>query len=107
MRRIVFVIGLASAAAALAAQQPELKSGIEMANIDSAVRPQDDFYTHVDGTWLAQTEIPADKAVYGAFTEVADGPRPICAPSSSRPPRTRRASRDRSRSRSATSTRAS
>ena len=26
---------------------------LDTANIDSTVRPQDDFYHHVNGTWLA------------------------------------------------------
>jgi predicted metalloendopeptidase len=49
-----------------------LASGIDPANFDNKVRAQDDFYRHVDGTWLAKTEIPADKSNYGAFTKLAD-----------------------------------
>ncbi|KID57923.1 peptidase M13 [Pseudoalteromonas luteoviolacea] len=51
-------------------QQQTLSSGIELANIDSSIRPQDDFYRHVNGKWLARTEIPADKSNYGSFTEL-------------------------------------
>ncbi len=47
-----------------------LISGIEMANFDHSVRPQDDFYRYVDGNWLKRTKIPADKSNYGSFTEV-------------------------------------
>jgi endothelin-converting enzyme/putative endopeptidase len=54
------------------AQQPAAKSGIDMNNVDPAVRPQDDFYQSVNGRWLARTEIPSDKASYGAFVELAD-----------------------------------
>jgi putative endopeptidase len=61
---------LALGVAGLAAQQPSLKSGLEPA--DASVRPQDDFYGHVNGVWLAKTEIPADKPIYGAFVELAD-----------------------------------
>ncbi|MEU8227788.1 M13-type metalloendopeptidase [Kribbella sp. NPDC048915] len=40
---------------------------------DSAtVRPQDDLYRFVNGTWLAEHEIPADKAIYGAFHALWD-----------------------------------
>lgn len=49
-----------------------LSSGIDPANFDNSVRAQDDFYRHVDGTWLKKTEIPADKSNYGAFTKLAD-----------------------------------
>ena len=40
---------------------PVLVSGIDTQYIDDSVRPQDDFYKHVNGKWLASTEIPADK----------------------------------------------
>ena len=33
-------------------------SGIDLSNIDASVRPQDDLYQHVNGTWLKSTEIP-------------------------------------------------
>src|SRR5690606_22087594 len=36
---------------------PALQSGVLLANIDKAVRPQDDFYRFVNGNWLAVTEI--------------------------------------------------
>ncbi|MCK5453152.1 MAG: peptidase M13, partial [Calditrichia bacterium] len=48
------------------------ESGIEQANMDTSVRPQDDLYQHVNGKWLERTEIPADKSNYGAFTELYD-----------------------------------
>src|SRR3546814_13620176 len=59
-----------TAPAATAPKAPS--SGIDPANFDNSVRAQDDFYRHVDGTWLKQTEIPADKSNYGAFTKLAD-----------------------------------
>ena len=48
------------------------ESGIDRANMDTSVRPQDDLYVHVNGKWLERTEIPTDKSNYGAFTELAD-----------------------------------
>jgi putative endopeptidase len=50
----------------------ELSSGIDRANFDTAVRPQDDLYVAVNGTWLRKTEIPADKSNYGAFIALED-----------------------------------
>lgn len=47
-------------------------SGVLLGNFDRAVRPQDDFYRYVNGTWLARTEIPADKSNYGAFGALQD-----------------------------------
>jgi predicted metalloendopeptidase len=47
-------------------------SGIDTRFIDDSVRAQDDFYRHVNGKWLASTEIPADKGRYGAFDKLTD-----------------------------------
>lgn len=52
-----------------------LDSGIETQNMDVKVRPQDDFYRYVNGTWLDKTEIPADKSSYGSFTILRDKSR--------------------------------
>jgi predicted metalloendopeptidase len=49
-----------------------LVSGIDSQYIDSSVRAQDDFYRHVNGKWLASTEIPPDKGRYGAFDKLND-----------------------------------
>lgn len=35
--------------------------------LDPDVRPQDDLFGHVNNSWLATVEIPADKGRYGAF----------------------------------------
>src|SRR3954453_23617631 len=40
--------------------------------MDPAVRPQDDLFGHVNGRWLAETEIPADRASWGAFHMLAE-----------------------------------
>ena len=39
--------------------------------MDPSVRPQDDLFGHVNGRWLAETEIPADRACWGAFYALA------------------------------------
>ena len=65
----------AEAAPALAAAAPAAEvrpSGVIFANFDQSVRPQDDLYRHVNGAWLARTEIPADRSNYGSFTKLQD-----------------------------------
>jgi putative endopeptidase len=57
-------------AAAPAADAPP--SGVLLENFDHKVRAQDDFYRHVNGKWLAETEIPADRSNYGSFTKLQD-----------------------------------
>ncbi|KAJ8141922.1 hypothetical protein OY671_004927 [Metschnikowia pulcherrima] len=48
------------------------RSGIDLDASDPAVRPQDDSYRHVNGRWLATHEIPADRAMDGAFRALHD-----------------------------------
>ena len=50
-------------------------SGIDPDGFDTAVRPQDDLFLHVNGRWLLSTEIPADKSNYGSFTALDDAAR--------------------------------
>ncbi|MFO7689848.1 MAG: M13-type metalloendopeptidase [Cryobacterium sp.] len=47
-------------------------SGINKGELDAEVRPQDDLFRHVNGAWIARTEIPADKARWGSFTLLAE-----------------------------------
>ena len=49
-----------------------LNSGIAFEHFDRQVRPQDDLYRHVNGTWLRDFELPGDKAVHGVFHELRD-----------------------------------
>ena len=49
-----------------------LTSGITTDDLDPAVRPQDDLFRHVNGRWIARTEIPDDKARYGSFLVLAE-----------------------------------
>ncbi|USQ80805.1 peptidase M13 [Ornithinimicrobium faecis] len=44
-----------------------MKSGVRREFMNPDVRPQDDLFEHVNGGWLASTQIPADKGRYGAF----------------------------------------
>ncbi|MEO7432720.1 MAG: M13-type metalloendopeptidase [Dokdonella sp.] len=55
-----------------AAKPAERSSGIQLSNMDTATRAQDDFYRHVNGHWLDSTDIPADKPSYGSFAKLAD-----------------------------------
>jgi putative endopeptidase len=36
------------------------------------IRPQDDLFGHVNGTWFETAEIPSDRAMWGAFVELAE-----------------------------------
>ena len=51
-------------------------SGINLNNADNSVRIQDNFFLHVNGTWVKNTEIPADRSSWGAFDELYDSTLP-------------------------------
>ena len=53
-------------------QQKELKSGVNKENMDLTADPGNDFFQYVNGTWVDNLEIPADKSSYGAFTILRD-----------------------------------
>jgi predicted metalloendopeptidase len=50
----------------------ELISGIDQSGFNESVRPQDDFFDYVNGTWVNNTEIPADKARWGTFDALGE-----------------------------------
>jgi putative endopeptidase len=45
---------------------------VHMQNLDTGVRPQDDFYRFVNGKWLTNTSIPPDRSNFGAFALLED-----------------------------------
>ncbi|TMO72311.1 peptidase M13 [Pseudoalteromonas sp. S3785] len=61
---------VADTATVAAPAEKTLELGVDLANMDESVRAQDDFYYHVNGQWLAKTEIPGDKSNYGSFTQL-------------------------------------
>jgi len=65
-----------AARSATASAPTVLVSGIEQKNIDTSVRVQDNFYQYVNGVWLKNNEIPADKSGWGAFYELYDDTLP-------------------------------
>ncbi|MFA9195661.1 M13 family metallopeptidase [Flavobacterium sp. FBOR7N2.3] len=44
--------------------------GITVSNMDLKVKPSEDFFRFVNGSWLDKTEIPADKTSWGSFYEL-------------------------------------
>ncbi|MBA0882756.1 M13 family metallopeptidase [Flavobacterium sp. BBQ-18] len=42
-----------------------LLSGVILKNMDTLIKPGDNFEAYVNGTWIKKTQIPADKASYG------------------------------------------
>ncbi|NHA70095.1 M13 family metallopeptidase [Phycicoccus flavus] len=44
-----------------------MRSGIETSAMDTAVRPQDDLFAHVNGLWLKSSSVPEDRGRWGTF----------------------------------------
>jgi putative endopeptidase len=65
-----------SADAGVALQAPaggvNLGTGLDKAGMDVAARPQDSLFEAMNGGWLKNTEIPADKPEYGTFIQLRD-----------------------------------
>ena len=75
MKRALGIVLFVLVAVSCGQQAPPLTSGIDMANMDTSVRPQDDFFRYVNGTWLDTTEIPADQTNTGVFLDLRDKAR--------------------------------
>ena len=57
-------------AAPVAAKAPS--SGLDLAGIDRAALPGDDFYGYANGTWLKSAVIPPERSFTGPFLAVVD-----------------------------------
>jgi len=53
-------------------QKTTLAAGIEQANMDESVRPQDNFYRYINGGWMSKNTIPDDKTAIGSFYDLRD-----------------------------------
>ena len=71
-KRILFAVPAILGFTAMQAQTTkEVKEpGINTAFFDTKIKPQDDFFRFVNGTWLDQTQIPSDRTSWGSFNEL-------------------------------------
>jgi putative endopeptidase len=49
-----------------------MRSGIDTDQLTATIRPQDDLFRHVNGSWIDSAEIPEDRSVYGTFHRLRD-----------------------------------
>ncbi|MFD1154052.1 M13 family metallopeptidase [Undibacterium aquatile] len=68
----LLIAGAASTSAAEPAKVASLQSGIDVQYNDKSVKPQEDFYRHVNGTWLKNAQIPSDRSSAGAFMDLRE-----------------------------------
>lgn len=55
-----------------ASQEAPRELGIDREYMDTTVNPRDNFYRYVNGIWLEETEIPADRSRWGSFDELLE-----------------------------------
>ncbi|MGE0640599.1 MAG: M13 family metallopeptidase [Thermoanaerobaculia bacterium] len=67
LRRPLFLLATALAVGFLGPVRLQAMPGLDLAGMDRTVAPGDDFFDYANGTWLARTEIPADRASTGTF----------------------------------------
>ena len=70
MKKVLFMMALASMTMTGSAQQ--LRSGINLADLDTSVRPADDFYEYACGGWMKANPLPAAYSRYGSFDRLAE-----------------------------------
>ena len=70
MKKVLFMMALASMTMTSSAQQ--LRSGINLADLDTSVRPADDFYEYACGGWMKANPLPAAYSRYGSFDRLAE-----------------------------------
>ncbi len=61
---------LFSVSATIAQNTVKKEPGINVSFMDKTVKPNNDFFRFVNGTWLDKTEIPSDKTRWGSFDEL-------------------------------------
>ena len=70
MKKLWIIMALATMTITGSAQQ--LRSGINLADLDTSVRPADDFYEYACGGWMKANPLPAAYSRYGSFDRLAE-----------------------------------
>ena len=69
MKKVLTMMAFAMMTATASAQ---LKSGINMGDLDQSVRPADDFYEYACGGWMKANPLPAAYSRYGSFDRLGE-----------------------------------
>jgi putative endopeptidase len=72
IKKVLFTTAIASLAFVSCKDDKPVEkvAGIVLENMDKTVKPTDDFFRHVNGTWLDKTEIPDDQTSWGGFNQL-------------------------------------
>ena len=69
-RSALSIAAIVMASLGATAQEKSKNHGIELQYMDKSVKPTDNFFTYVNGTWVKNTEIPSDRTRWGSFDEL-------------------------------------
>ena len=69
--KILMTMALTSMSLAASAQA-ELQSGINLGDLDTSVRPADDFYEYACGGWMKKNPLPAAYSRFGSFDRLGE-----------------------------------
>jgi len=68
----VCLFGLLLSAHPCPAAETTLSSGIDRAGFDTSIKPGDDFFRYVNGTWIKHNPIPPEYGRWGSFFKLRD-----------------------------------
>jgi putative endopeptidase len=77
-RSLIAMAALAGASLAIVAAQAQSETGkpqlgawgVELSGMDKTVKPGDNFFLYVNGTWLKTAQIPPDRSSTGSFQDL-------------------------------------
>jgi len=69
MKKFLMMMALATTTFTASAQQ---RSGINLSDLDTSVRPQDDFYEYACGGWMKANPLPAAYSRFGSFDRLGE-----------------------------------
>ena len=70
MKKLLTMMAIASVTLIAQAQTP-LRSGLDLTDMDTQVKPGDDFYEYACGGWMKKNPLPAAYSRFGSFDRLA------------------------------------
>lgn len=80
MKRSILIFGIGVLLGACSGKKETTRQegvGISLSNLDTLVRPGDDFFRYANGGWIAKSSIPADMGSWGSFAELRESNQKI------------------------------
>ena len=72
MKKLLLTIATMAIIATGCQHAPKLTSGVNLDNLDTSARLQDDFYQYACGGWMKNNPLDAEHSRYGAFDVLAE-----------------------------------